>query len=222
MTPECSFPSKRLHHPDIIVGECIDTIGDSDLHKPALREVPYKGGTMGKRVRGYGLKYRDYSKMPGTSMYPLWMPVDWRNAEGGTQISEKPHKGHTGYHLFHNFFESFDVMRNKYRNYGHPVYNADRVPLSRLQRDIDQGVRCVMKRPDGDLQLKLRYNRGGFKGIEGRKPVIFENEAYRIARNRELKEMIEADEEKYKIPVESSTRSKQNPILARYYESYYA
>ncbi len=193
MTPDCSFHPKRWHHPDVISGECIDTIGDSNLHKPGLRE--FANGTLGKRRPGYGLTYTNYMNMTNTSMYPLWRPVDFRNAEGGNQVSEKPHKGHTGYH-FHNFFNSFDVLRNKYRTYGHSVEDADSRSVAQLQLNLDSGVRCIMGRPDDDL--KTRYNKGGFEGIKGRRPIIFEeNQSYRDLRTRELKEMIEADEKKF-------------------------
>jgi len=200
MTPECSFPGYRWHHPDVAIGECIDTIGDSDLHKPGLRTFAYKNTTLGTRLPGYGLEYWDYSKMPETNttkMYPLWRPVDFRNADGGARYGELPIDGQTGYH-FHNFFDSIDILRTKYKTYGHSVGDADFKPVAKFHHDLDRGVRCIMGRPDDDIRPAFPYNRGGFEGIEGRRPIIFEHESYRNARTREIKEMIEADEKKFK------------------------
>eukprot|EP00551_Chaetoceros_affinis_P003855 CAMPEP_0203635578 /NCGR_PEP_ID=MMETSP0088-20131115/2340_1 /ASSEMBLY_ACC=CAM_ASM_001087 /TAXON_ID=426623 /ORGANISM="Chaetoceros affinis, Strain CCMP159" /LENGTH=323 /DNA_ID=CAMNT_0050489509 /DNA_START=42 /DNA_END=1013 /DNA_ORIENTATION=+ len=199
MTPECSFPGYRWHHPDVAIGECIDTIGDSDLHKPGLRSYTYKNTTLGKRRPGYGLLFGDYSKMPNTkktNMYPLWRPVDFRNAEGGEQYVEQPTKGHTGFH-FHNFFDSFDVMKKKYKTFGHSVVNADLKSITKINPNVDRGVRCIMGRPDDDIRPPRPYNRRGYEGIGARKPMLFEHESYRNARNREIKEMIEADDKKF-------------------------
>ena len=181
------------HHPDIAIGECIDTIGDSDLHKTGLRTYPYKNTTVGKRRPGYGLTLKDYSKMPNTQktkMYPLWRPVDFRNAEGGDQYIEQPNNGHTGYH-FHNFFDSFDVMKKKYKTYGHSVADADLMSIAELHGDVDRGVKCMMGRPDDDIRPL------GYEGIGARKPMLFEHASYRNARNKEIKEMIEADEKAF-------------------------
>ena len=36
-SPECIPQKRSWHHPDIVIGECIESIGDSNLHKPMPR-----------------------------------------------------------------------------------------------------------------------------------------------------------------------------------------
>ena len=184
-SPECRKKGRVWFHPDMAIGECIDTIGDSVVHKPGLRE--YKGN--GRRVKGYGKESHDYSLMPNTTMFPLWKPLDFRSTEGGRMVSGN--QTYSGFHL-HNFFSSIKILRNKYATYGHQVHHADKIPLGKLAKDIHLTVNCVTERPDPRLMA------GGFKAHKGPSPIVFQHLAdYRAARHQEMKEIILKDEEKF-------------------------
>jgi len=188
-SPECTKEGRFWFHPDMAIGECIDTIGDSVVHKPGLRA--YKGN--GRRITGYGNK-NDYSLMPNTTMFPLWKPLDFRSTIGGRRV--KGNQIYSGFHL-HNFFTSIKILRNKYATYGHMVKHANEIPLGKLHTEIDLTVNCVTERPDPRLAA------GGFKAQKGPSPIVFQRLAnYRAARHQEIKEMILKDEEKFGIYVE--------------------
>ena len=193
-SPECVTDERSWYHPDMILGECLDTIGDSTLHKPGERD--YKNGTLGDRKKGYGRNENDYAMMPNTTMFPLWKPSDFRMAQGGNMFSDRlvgQGNGYTGYHL-HNFFESVPVLRHKYKTYGHSARNALKMPLGNIHEDLHFAINCVTQRPN----LKA-YKRkaGGFEAIVGWKPLLFEHSEYRSLRNHELREMVLEDEAKF-------------------------
>jgi len=203
-SPECvTDPSTRQwYHPDMIIGECIDTIGDSEtIHTiPAIRE--YQGGC---RKNGKGKLDTDYDKYPlnniSWSMYPLWNAADFRCTAGGKRYPRgKPYPpgrsfhNHTAYH-FHNFFENTDLVRNKYLTYGHSVSNALSVPLGHLANSLNMLVHCVMNRTNsGHASLE-----GGFNNIHGLRPLIFDFDEYRRARHEEFRALVEEDEAKHGI-----------------------
>jgi len=205
-SPECITQHRRWFHPDMIIGECIDTIGDRTIHLPLKRE--YANGTLGLRLHGHGKLLQDYDNMTNITMYPLWKPVDFRSAEGSdTSIREyvlesnrkRRYSGHIAFH-FHNAFDDFQELRHKYKTYGHPISKAFQMPLGELQEDIDMAVKCVMNRTttEAAASKKMEYVRGGFNNVLGRKPILYENSPeYRSARNSEFKEMVIADEKKY-------------------------
>ena len=184
--------------PHVITGECIDRIGDINVHKPGPRVHKVDGEFVGPRLKGYGTHGNDYRNMPNISMYPLWKAVDFRSTFGGVVRKEhtkgKSPMKHTGFH-FHNFFDSFAVMRRKYKTYGHPKDDAEEVPLGKIQEDIEVGIRCIMGRPGHDLVRN--YERGAFETINSRSPVMFRNKIYRAARDREMVDMIKEDERKF-------------------------
>jgi len=202
-SPDCIAEGRRWYHPDMIIGECIDGIGDIDLHKPVKRQD--SNGRETYRMKASRLE--DYDTDAELAAHPpLWKPMDFRAVEGSdSQTTEvlKNEKyprgtGHTAYH-FHNFFTTLDDLRFKYKTYGHGEADALTKPLGKLQSDIDMAVRCVMNRTkDG---LSTPYLSGGVDGISGgRIPLVFEDESagsYRKDRHRELYEMIVADEQQY-------------------------
>lgn len=192
-SPECVTNIKRWYHPDLLLGECIENIGDPTVHRPAPRHWNGKG----PRHDGYTPSNR--TMMRNRTMYPLWKPDEMRLMQGGRMATGKAK--HTAFHL-HNFFPSTEVLRKKYRTYSHPHGDAYKKPLGNLSEDVDLAVNCVTDRPD---KFGLRYPRlrGGFQAIDGPKPILFERSAeYRVARHQEFKEMVLADEKEYgKKPV---------------------
>ncbi len=175
LVPDCGNMVKRyFHRPQAVIGECIDGIGDATVHKPGLRRFAnYRGGEL--------IGERSFAKDPQVTMYPLWEPWDFRLAPDGPAVFVDGGL-HTAYH-FHNFFDSFAVLRNKYKTYGHPRENADFEPISSFGKTNRRVIQC------------LKGERGRWQSVdnlEGRRPILFENEAYRIARWKEMeKEMVE-------------------------------
>jgi hypothetical protein len=200
-SPECVVDKKFWHHPDMIIGECVDMIGDSNIHKPGQRQ--HKNGTLGYRVKGYGTDGNDYAMMPNTTMFPLWKPVDFRSTKG-TQLMGQDKAlgayGYTGYH-FHNFFDSIEDLRGKYAtSYGHANPSASRMPLGKIQEDLNIAINCATERPDVPYKKKLTSKKrvmGGFGAIAGLRPLLFEHSEYRIARQEELRELFLEDESKF-------------------------
>jgi hypothetical protein len=192
----------------VVLGECIDYIGNDTLHKPALRVFR---GTHGKREYGYGRANDDdkapitkYERMPNTTMYPLLNTGDFRNYEGGKQIkmrgkydwdSAKKNMNQkvfrwTGYHV-HNFFNDTFSLRQKYFTYGHPIKYAFKKPLEELNKDLKSVVNCALGRPDQNL-----FN-GNLEQLIGPRPVFFTDE-YRKRRHQKLRQIIEEDEVIYR------------------------
>ena len=195
-SPEC-ISNQQWYHPDMIIGECVDKIGDSSVHKPGKRSW---NGT-GPRMKGYG-KEGNYSLMPNTTIYPLWTPEEIRTFTGGRQVG-------IGFHV-HNFFLSISDLRNKYLTYGHSQKRAMEMPLGEIHNDINLAINCVTGRPDAADAQKKRIE-GGFEGNDiGQRPVIYEQSAeYRRARHQELKEMILKDEEEFGMYNASAIKEKR-------------
>jgi len=210
-SPECIVKHKLLWRPDMVLGECIDLVGNDTLHKPGLREFH---GIHGMRSYGYGREEwnddgseiitQKYEKMPNTTMYPLLSTGDFRNYEGGRQIfmkggnydwasvskncSDQP-KGATGYH-FHNFFyDSYTIWR-KYRTFGHPEEDAwnKEMPSAKLNiPDLMHAVDCIMGRPNGNQMSCL------FDQMVGPKPIFSSDKCRRHRRENSIR-LIEEDE----------------------------
>eukprot|EP00551_Chaetoceros_affinis_P016444 CAMPEP_0203688298 /NCGR_PEP_ID=MMETSP0091-20130426/1054_1 /ASSEMBLY_ACC=CAM_ASM_001089 /TAXON_ID=426623 /ORGANISM="Chaetoceros affinis, Strain CCMP159" /LENGTH=298 /DNA_ID=CAMNT_0050557785 /DNA_START=14 /DNA_END=910 /DNA_ORIENTATION=- len=172
-SPDCQSMKKPFGHPNAMIGECIDRIGDSVVHTPGLRRFPIVRG-------GHLIGKRDFREDPSRKMYPLWEPWDFRRSDRDHGIAFEENNKHTAFH-FHNFFDSFDSIRNKYKTYGHAVEGADSMPLS----DLHYRSMSCFKGGWGEI--------GTFEQINGRTPILW-NEAYRIARHKEMKDEVEADE----------------------------
>eukprot|EP00590_Aulacoseira_subarctica_P007784 CAMPEP_0172422670 /NCGR_PEP_ID=MMETSP1064-20121228/8798_1 /TAXON_ID=202472 /ORGANISM="Aulacoseira subarctica , Strain CCAP 1002/5" /LENGTH=400 /DNA_ID=CAMNT_0013163633 /DNA_START=207 /DNA_END=1409 /DNA_ORIENTATION=- len=196
--PECIVREKLLWHPDAVLGECIEYIGNETLHPPVLREF---NGIHGKRAEGYG-RNQNFDKMPNVSLHPLLSAGDFRNYEGGRQIgmvgqynwtsveSDQP-IGATGYH-FHNFFANVSTIRRKYRTYGHPQEHAfEEKPLGQLEiYDLSHAINCTMGQPHVE-QISTTYDQ-----MIGPKPLYFTDE-YRKRRSEFFRRIIEEDEQEY-------------------------
>jgi hypothetical protein len=198
--PDCIEKERKWHHPDMVIGECINLIGDSELHPPGNRNC-------GKRLAGYGGGGdKDYDSMPNTTMFPLLNAWDFRMYAGGTMVhlvnsahdwdsttvreSGQPRR-YTGYH-FHNFFTSAAEIRYKYKTYGHAVKNAFDIPLEEIQPDIALAVNCVMNRSDDGNAARRVV--GGLSQIVGPRPLYFDG-PYNAKRYEQVRKMIQYDEE---------------------------
>eukprot|EP00978_Attheya_sp_CCMP212_P024813 scaffold78570_cov57-Attheya_sp.AAC.5 len=176
-SPECINRRKGFWHPDVIIGECIEGIGDSIKHIPAVREF-----------RDIGFRKQDMIPK-NTTLFPLWNAADYRQLEGGRQI-EGHGNSHTGFHI-HNFIEHCDLLRFKYSTYGEPTKVNITAPLGKLHVDLDQLVKCTMERTQDHAPLKSIADSG--KKV----PLAFQLKSYVEARHREVKVVVERDEAKY-------------------------
>ena len=96
-TPECLTKNRRWFHPDAILGECLDQIGNITMHPPTKRDWPWaqnvKNDTIyhGWRLPGYGRgdnyqnyteDNKDFEEKYGHKTYPLYYATDVRMENG--------------------------------------------------------------------------------------------------------------------------------------------
>jgi hypothetical protein len=194
-SPECMQRDRRWIHPDMILGECIDGIGDPKGHPVPRRQA----GKQGLRNELHVQKVPHDS----TKKYPLWNAADFRE-EDVPQYAEWKGPRETGgpaayvsaFH-FHNFFDDLRTLRNKYLTYGHAEPGAMKDPLSSVHDDIDIVVRCVHGVPNPNSTWEIKRFRGGFEDILGPKPIFFQNETYRFFRHAAVRRMILQDEKEH-------------------------
>lgn len=138
-TPFCLTTNRKWWHPDVIIGECVQGIGDIDLHPPANRTY-YQ--TYYQRTKGWA------DHIPPGKLGPLWDATDFRQQinKPATSLAEgrlgDGTKLHTAFH-FHNYFDSLATVRNKYLTYGHPDKNAKIKPLHEMNDDLGLLVDCL-------------------------------------------------------------------------------
>ena len=137
---ECIRKDTRWHHPDAVLGACVELIGNSTLHPTAIREWTKSAenesdtnsikvqSSHGSRREGYGL-FGNFS-LVNYSNYPLWSAEDIRSESGGEMVA-KADGSPTAYH-FHNFFDRANDIHFKYYTYGHFVMDAMKIPFWNL------------------------------------------------------------------------------------------
>lgn len=200
-SPECITADRRGFHPEMIIGACIEGIGDSDVHPSAPRE----NGTF-LRKPGYGgncdwSQVRRFSK---NGKYPLWDMSDFRRTCGGASLpldtkAFPQYDMYTAYH-FHNFFADFNATRFKMKTYGHPKADALTRGLEHLSNDLTLMYRCAKDLKDTSKQ-KWKRVRGGFAAAKSFMPIYFQDEEYRRRRHSYVQKMVELDDQyTQKIP----------------------
>jgi hypothetical protein len=192
-SPECVIANAKLWHPDVLIGECVDGIGNATKHPPPLR-VHQKNQSYREKGHGYDGSYEKYFKAnpqaAAAKQYPLWNAGDIRRIPGGRQIRGVRQNG---FHL-HNFFVDEQDIRNKYLTYAEYVEKADMVPLSLIHDDLSVAVACVHGWQNlGERQLLV----GGYTNIKGPRPILFDDPEFRKLRHEELKQAIFSDEKIY-------------------------
>jgi hypothetical protein len=197
-TPECLTKGRRWFHPDAMIGECVDQIGDITKHPFGKREWPHPDKVHkhtvyhGYRLKGYGgdadySKYHEENKFEnGHVPYPLYYATDQR-MEGGSMIQKKDGSP-AGYH-FHNFFESQQEIHHKYLTYGHAWGGANEKPIWELHEDIALGVDCFR----GKYEKAHRFDEIK-KEVSSERPIYYINEKNRLARHEKWGQVIHDDE----------------------------
>ncbi|KAL7485288.1 hypothetical protein ACHAW6_010895 [Cyclotella cf. meneghiniana] len=192
-SPECMTVTRKWMHPDVILGKCIEGIGEKEFQL-----------NVSQRQRAYAWRKDDYSAKylyrgwpKEKKQFPLWNPADFRRDTGGYEIYYEDvdylpfRMGHTGFH-FHNYFETTHQLRTKYRTYGHPVKTADELAVAQIHPDLDLMTDCVLDRsPEKNKHSTLSTTLAEF---EGRIPVAYELNGYSVARHLELRRILTEDE----------------------------
>ena len=106
-SPDCIAQKRTWHHPDMIIGACIELIGDANVNPVAPREAQFI------RAEGFGSSCDKAGLQNITDgNYPLYSAADFRRMCGGKMIRNQG-RGHTEYSAFHfhNFFANFNQTR---------------------------------------------------------------------------------------------------------------
>ena len=184
---------KRFAHPDMVIGACIEGIGDSSRHPPAPRGYLDKNGRpQGARQKGYGEAF-DYHKIPNgrDGYFPLYNAADFRRMKTDLSVF-----GATGYHM-HNFFVLANKLRFKHAYYGHKHEHAFTAPLGAMNADINLLVKCVHNISDeGNKKQRIVNGLEVFLELFPL-PASFLLEGYIDARHEEMKALVKKDEEEY-------------------------
>lgn len=105
--PDCIAQKRTWHHPDMVIGACIELIGDENVNPIAPRESQFL------RSKGFGSSC-DLEGLQNITNgnYPLYSAADFRRMCGG-QMVRNTKRGHTEYSAFHfhNFFANFNQTR---------------------------------------------------------------------------------------------------------------
>ena len=196
-SPECITKGRHGFHPDMILGACVEGIGDTTKHAIAPRQPKSF-----LRTAGLGLPNCDWSKEAEYAQnhsYPLWDMSDYRRTCGGYMLhlnssadgSQDKYAEYTAFHL-HNFFTDLNATRFKMKTYGHPVQNAESLPLRSLSNDLEMMHNCALNIPDAPEQ-KWKRVEGGFRKVKPFLPIYFYDEVYRQQRHALVKYMVEED-----------------------------
>ena len=196
-SPECITKDRHGFHPDMILGACIEGIGDTTKHAIAPREPESF-----LRTTGLGLPNCDWSQEVNyahNNSYPLWDITDYRRTCGGYMLhlkesantSQSKYAEYTAFHL-HNFFNDLNATRFKMKTYGHATAEAETVPLYSLSNDLQMMYNCALNIPDAPNQ-KWKRVEGGFRKVKPFLPIYFYDEDYRQRRHALVQKMVEED-----------------------------
>ncbi len=147
-SPMCLQVPRKWKHPEFVIGECLEGIGDPRPSIPRQQK-----STANQRVENWGNFVQQVPFRNTTiTLGPLWDATDVRMLWGsgrmmvGTTSHGYVNMLNTGYH-FHNFFDSLQVLRRKYLTYGHPKKDAMSLSLGEIQpNDVGFMVDCLMGR----------------------------------------------------------------------------
>ncbi|CAB9513437.1 expressed unknown protein [Seminavis robusta] len=200
-SPECVVKDRAWFHPDMVIGACIEGIGNETRNPIAPRVNGYW------RALGYasGCNQEDFDdRVLQGDRFPLYNAADFRMTCGGRmyEMNAPNHTRYSAFHL-HNFFADFEVTRNKYLTFGHPRADAMTAPLEDLHTaDLRLMVRCVRNQTDApdddqkeDHQMFAR-ELGGVEGVLPPFPIYFMDKDYRDRKHRAIQAQVEQDEQR--------------------------
>jgi hypothetical protein len=183
--PLC-ITKRRWYHPDLIIGECIEGIGDSTIHP-----------TFERTWKGTGWLSDGYREL-NTTHGPLHNAADFRMTGGGFMYSGGVGFNYVGYH-FHNFFPSIEVLRKKYKTYGHPVNDALDIHLGSIHEDVASMVYCGLGQPEKSANATYPLEENSLESLKGPLPLAFEVEGYVDTRMKVLRAILQIDVKKHLV-----------------------
>ncbi|KAG7370688.1 glycosyltransferase family 17 protein [Nitzschia inconspicua] len=196
-SPECVTKDRNWFHPDMVIGACVEEIGDDSVHPRAPRSDGFR------RDNGWARSGEDVQNLTDNSSYPLYSAGDFRALGGGSMVHShySNSSGHSAFHL-HNFFADFNTTRYKYLTYGHPDGQALTKPLEDLHADIRLLVRCVYNQTDGPINSGADYEKKqDFQRVEGGLdtrhpvfPIYFYDEDYRRRKHAAILRLVNEEE----------------------------
>jgi Glycosyltransferase family 17 len=219
-SPECITQDRQGWHPELMIGHCLEEIGNASHHPYAHRETPNSV----LRAVGFGNRCSDWEGEANITngRYPLWSAADFRRTCGGSQLQlmsspngdttahinneppqiqrrpPPPFDMYTAFHV-HNFFAHLDHVRFKYRTYGHANPDAHRKPIFELSDDLQLMYACVLNHSqyqnvtrDTSLPMFERV-RGGFAQARPFLPLYFYDADYRKRRHAYVRDLVLAD-----------------------------
>ena len=152
---------RRWPSPTLVIGACVEGIGDQERHPVMPRTHEDKLGiARGGRLKGFGNKYdcSEFEKAcPEPRFYPLLNGADFRQMDAGRFIAL------VGFHL-HNFFDSSSKLRFKHKYYGHVHDKAFDIPLDAINADLNILVKCMHNM--SDVGNRKRRVENGLKVLE--------------------------------------------------------
>ena len=197
-SPECVTKNRSWFHPDMVIGGCIEEIGDESVHPRAPRSNGFS------RDHGWASEGSDVQNLPDNTSFPLYSAGDFRMQDGGFMVRMDESDGSSGHSAFHmhNFFANFNTTRHKYLTYTHPVAKAMTLPLEELAPDLRLLVRCVYNQTDGPVQKDADVSErqdfmrvmGGLDMKHPAFPIYFQDEDYRRRRHESITRLVKEDE----------------------------
>lgn len=201
-SPECITKDRDWKHPDMILGACIEEIGDQLEHPLAERYLYLRepGFATGQGVEGIGSpEYNtNYANIKGHH-YPLWSAADFRMQQGGYQVRD------AAFHL-HNWFPDYHKLRTKYNTYAHKKEDAMTMPLGEIHEDLLLMEYCLRNLTDAPLTSDYSQNysetqtfqivKGGTQGgtvIPAAWPIYFHDLDYLQRKHQAAQANLEAD-----------------------------
>ena len=203
-SPQCRTRDRYWFHPDIILGHCIEGIGNERLHPRA----PRVSATSFVRAPGFGQHCDDWHNNVTNNItqkyYPLWNAADFRRTcSGGRHAFLKNRTNerkvspdqHTAYH-FHNFFIHMNTTRYKYFSYGHADNKVYQKPIYNMSEDLLMMYNCVNNITDAKDQKWKRSLTLDLDHLNPRQePIYFMDRQYRQRRHDHVHDIVKADDE---------------------------
>lgn len=200
-SPDCVSRTKKYEHPDMMIGACIQGIGDESFNRLAPRDE-----TGIYREKGWNCEDREQEKDIKDQKYPLWTGADMRQLCGGRQANLRAsmHQQYTAFH-FRNFYNTAKDMRLKYTT-EEELYDKS---LDDLGEDMRVTYRCI-KEIDDEKNAVTKREPGGFKVLKPMTPIYFGDEKYRAAVHERAKKKILDDEKNVKADTKKESTKKED------------
>jgi Glycosyltransferase family 17 len=204
-SPEC-IAKRTWYHPDMILGACVELIGNETLNPLAPRVHDFlraPGYAHNCETRNDMTYQNSFGKING-SHFPLWSAADFRRQCGGHnyKLNATGHAEFSAFH-FHNFFPDFNATRRKYGTYAHAVTGADRKRLENIGDDLKMMVRCVQNWTDAptsgngvNIAETQQWQRvvGGIDAALPPWPIYFMDIDYRRRKHQSVQAAVNQDE----------------------------